>query len=72
MEIKIDKDGYLSIKKAGKLRFQHCLVPSYDSGRYLRCGDWCPAFWYDKDNAILHLCTMAGSINITDVIDERE
>lgn len=40
MEIKIDENGYLKIKRAGLYAIQYC-----PHGREQeRCGDWCPLF----------------------------
>lgn len=40
MDFKIDKDGFLSIKRGNKFKEQLC--PLTEKAR--NCGDWCPLF----------------------------
>lgn len=46
MDIIIDQEGYLSIKRGNKCRHQFCpkMVPSREQDIFMRCGDWCPLF----------------------------
>ena len=45
MKIRIDRDGWLEIERAGFMKLQECPydVETEDCGR-ARCGDWCPLF----------------------------
>lgn len=43
MEIKINANGYLEIKRGDKWAEQYCPRTSDGGGRYC-CGDWCPLF----------------------------
>ena len=38
--MKIDKDGWLWIRRAGMLNKQFCPMSNTD----VKCGDWCPLF----------------------------
>jgi hypothetical protein len=69
MKIKIRKDGFLELERAGKFMSQFCAV----SRNLSRCGDWCPKFGEpekDRSKGLLDLCeerTLRGEI-----IDERQ
>jgi hypothetical protein len=65
MKIKIDKDGYLWIERAGKMKKQFCPYDSINEGY---CGDWCPLF-DDSDRKYLCLCN--NSFPTTVAVDER-
>lgn len=72
MEIKIDKEGYLWILRAGAWKEQSCPYPDAEVG----CGDWCSLFGepviarYEPDKLnFLNLCSVALKGKI---IDERE
>lgn len=41
MKIKIDKDGYLWLERAGVMKKQYC---PHDPDLQMCCGDWCPLF----------------------------
>jgi len=63
MKIKIRKDGFLELERAGKMKSQFCAVSRYTS----RCGDWCPMFRSKKDELVLCCNSLIGEI-----IDERQ
>ena len=71
MRIKIDKDGYLEIERAGEMMAQEC--PFSDGNR--DCGDHCPLFGEpDMEEG----GSFVGSINLChnrylggEIIDER-
>lgn len=72
MEIKIDKQGNLWIKRGGEWKKQYC-PSTYDQPE---CGDWCPLFGEpfsldekiagDKNQSTLPLCQIELIGKITD------
>ena len=77
MEFKIDKSGFLEIKRAGKWKKQFCpFAESGDGGATPDpCGDWCPLF--DEPTGasliVLSLCHGRRLESVPqDFIDERE
>lgn len=64
MDIKLSKEGCLSIYRDGKWKEQFC---PYDNAA--RCGDWCPLFSIDKiypdRSADLYLCHARYSVKVT-------
>lgn len=78
MEIKINKDGFLEIKRAGKLKLQYCPHMDFGDGEGTApCSDSCPLFgepedYQNKDGNMGHmlrLCHMR--ILFGAIIDER-
>jgi hypothetical protein len=72
MKIKIRKDGFLEIERAGKMKSQFCAASRLTS----RCGDWCPKFREPvpcdpskRNSGRLELCLATWHC---DVIDERK
>lgn len=79
MEIKISKDGFLEIKRAGKFKLQYCPHMDFGDGEGTApCSDSCPLFgepedYKDKDGKMTHmlrLCHMR--ILFGTIIDKRE
>ena len=69
MKIKIRKDGFLEIERAGKIKSQFCAVSRLTS----RCGDWCPKFrepFQEGDHWCLEICD--DHIWYGEIIDERK
>jgi len=75
MKIKIRKDGFLEIERAGKIKSQFCAVSRLTS----RCGDWCPLFGEPKRQSYregrevedcIHIC--GSRILSGEIIDERK
>lgn len=51
MEGKINKNGYLSIMRGGKIKAQDCPYTSVQGEELCSCGDWCPLFREPNVNA---------------------
>jgi hypothetical protein len=78
MKIEIDKNGYLHIERAGRMKKQSCPCRSGKLGEFMECGDWCPLFsepFYTDENRIVHigLCHRTKiSCKTADFTDERK
>lgn len=77
MEIKISKEGFLEIKRAGKFKLQYCPHMDFGDGAGTTvCSDSCPHFgepdtYQDEDGSLdmLQLCN--GRYLTGTIIDER-
>lgn len=69
MKIKIDRDGYLWLERAGKMKQAWC--PTHF--RRSPCGDWCAKFREDSDSKVaeVFLCDTEHYCDIKDFSDER-
>ena len=70
MKLKIDKEGNLSIERAGKMKEAWC----HDHG-IIRCGDWCPLFGEPVASVevpMIGLKISQDRILSGDLVDERE
>lgn len=77
MEIKIDKDGLLHIKRREKDEMQKCPYHCDNEGYKTACGDWCPLFgdpdtYKDEDCEMDMLQICNGRYLTGTVIDERK
>ena len=70
MKAKIDKNGYLHLERAGKLRPQDCPFAAFPAGDRGYCGDWCPHFG-DIPGEIRFTCG-TGMSWLVELIDERK
>lgn len=79
MKIKIIKDGYLHLERAGEFKEQYCVTRPLSSN--LPCGDYCPLFkephyiTYNTNKVFtmveFGICKQSWKINKEDFIDER-
>ena len=79
MKLKINRYGYLEIKRGPKWKRQECpfsVVGDVGTQQKLFCGDWCPLFTEpcEEDNIppgtrALYLC---GAIHVGEITDKRE
>lgn len=76
MEIKIDEEGLLYVKRAGKWKGQVCPYHQTIQG----CGDWCPLFLEamvledDKNDNCYHNyldLTCSSSLNANKIIEDK-
>ena len=72
---KINKDGWLEIERAGKMKQQFCpLQPEQNAFRTNRCGDWCPHFGEPVFSIMCkdwELSTCKHSLYFKEFTDER-
>jgi len=70
MKAIIDKDGRLSIERAGRMKKQYCMT----SNNMSQCGDWCPLFG-EPDLTVtykyIRLCHKTV-LDLDTIIDERK
>lgn len=76
MKIKIDKNGFLHIERAGQMKGQDCPYASRTDYGTSSCGDWCPHFkephlWAKHDNIEIKTCKASLSCATADFTDER-
>ncbi len=77
MEIKIDKDGFLEIKRAGKFKLQYCPHMDFGDGEGTApCSDSCPLFgepdtYKDEDGKMDMLKICNGRYLTGKITDER-
>lgn len=75
MKIKIDKNGYLCLERAGKMKQVWCPEDHYVEGwpSQWPCGDWCSLFREEWDSRVaeVFLCKAHYHCAKEDFIDER-
>lgn len=71
MNGKIDKDGFLHIERAGRMKRQECPFHEKLCNRdgFIPCGDWCPLFVPDAKEKIIAFCK--GCVYFDTLTDER-
>ena len=58
MDIKIDSDGHLLIKRRScdEFKHQYCRYTRVTNGSMLKCGDWCPSFGVNTEKKTFFIC----------------
>lgn len=71
MKAKINKNGFLSLERAGLLKEQACPYTQAEG----HCGDWCPLFYINwlpsGDSIVVDLCKTNHIIKLEDFTDDR-
>lgn len=49
LKIRINKNGYLSIKRKEVIKYQLCCLQPQSATNVVKCGDWCPLFGEPED-----------------------
>ncbi len=71
MKAQIDKEGWLSVERAGRMKAMYCPWTMPETGAAAHCGDSCPLFYQHEGRNNIALACTAEWVQLEVVSDER-